>query len=813
MDDLIETKLARPRLRDGIIERPRVLARLERGATSPVVLVSAPAGYGKTVAVESWLRRSDSAVAWVAVDAGDNDPVRLWRYVITAVTRACDGVGAFALERLTSPSGSVLPAIDELARRLAADGRRVSIVLEDLHEIDDERGLEALGHATRALPHNAQLVLITRTDPKLRLARMRSQGVLTELRARELAFTLDEARRLLVDAEGLALSEPQLALLVARTEGWAAALYLAALCLRDAPDVGEVLRRFDGVHRHLSEYLTAEVLEGLEPATRAFLLRTSVLPRFSAALCDHVLAEDGSAALIAQVQRSNLFLASLDDQAGWFRYHDLFRALLLAELEAADPGAATRAPPPRGRVVSGARADRGGGGARERGGRVRDRRRTARRGAPAADPRGPGGDAAALDPRRTRAGAAAAPRPARRRFDRGRRDLAARGRGAAARRRRRARPRRVSERPGRRITRRSSGCRSRVCTEDDVGAARRAAADAVALAVEAADELTVVAFAVLAQARLHSGDLDGAEETAGQALAHPAAPQRPFGYVSALATAAIVAAERDRPLTARAHVDRALDAAAGFGIEESPSAARAYMADALTARREGRLDRAERAAERALKVRAGAVSCEAWMLLELASIQIGRGRLARAERSLARARESLSGMRDAGAVAALADSVSSALEDVRSGEPDASARGATVGGGDGGAAAAAVARIVARGRRRAVPVGAHRQVARPCDLPQARRAHARGGRRPRDRARADRFIRMNRRCGTWRRARANRRLRACRPPTIGSSSPARLDPGVLADFEVLTAEYADGTDDAVRCRPRLGDRWRRSWSG
>src|SRR4051812_40231038 len=132
--ELIETKLTRPRLRTGIIERPRVLGRFDRGVTSSVVLVSAPAGYGKTVAVESWLRTGDAAIAWVAVDPSDNDPVRLWRYVITAVTRACDGVGTFALERLTNPSGSVRPAIDELARRLQADGRRVTIVLEDLHE-------------------------------------------------------------------------------------------------------------------------------------------------------------------------------------------------------------------------------------------------------------------------------------------------------------------------------------------------------------------------------------------------------------------------------------------------------------------------------------------------------------------------------------------------------------------------------------------------------------------------------------------------------------------------------------------------------
>ena len=667
MNDLIETKLARPRLRDGIIERPRVLARLERGATSAVVLVSAPAGYGKTVAVESWLRRSDSAVAWVAVDAGDNDPVRLWRYVITAVTRACDGVGAFALERLTSASGSVLPAIDELARRLAADGRRVSIVLEDLHEIDDERGLEALGHATRALPHNAQLVLITRTDPKLRLARMRSQGVLTELRARELAFTLDEARRLLVDAEGLALSEPQVALLVARTEGWAAALYLAALCLRDTPDVDEVLRRFDGVHLHLSEYLTAEVLEGLEPATRAFLLRTSVLPRFSAALCDHVLAADGSAALIAQVQRSNLFLTSLDDQAGWFRYHDLFRALLLAELEAADPGAAVvlhrrAAEWFRAReLIEEAVEHASAAGEFETVAELLDEGhlRLIREGRAETLLRWIGAVPEAVLQWRPGLLAVASiaaggiSRPA----DEVRRLVGAAERG------RDAHPEGWTPYYEAVIR-----VQIAVCAEDDVGAARRAAADAVALAVEAADELTVVALAVLAQARLHSGDLDGAEETAEQALAYPSAPQRPFGYVSAGATAAIVAAERDRPLTARAHVDRALAAAAGFGIEESPSAARAYMADALTARREGRLDRAERAAVRALKVRAAGGVVQAWMLLELASILISRGRLARAERSLAGARELLSGMRDAGAIAALADSVASALADAGSGD-------------------------------------------------------------------------------------------------------------------------------------------------
>src|SRR3954470_12076212 len=222
-------RLAPPRLRRGIVTRHRLSRALDNGQGASLTLVVAPAGYGKTVAVERWLAGNGHDVAWVRADARDDDPVRLWSSLATAVQRARPAAGAAARARLHDPTGVVEPAIDTLATALAADERPIVVVLDDLQSINDERCLRSIDHAVAALPEHARLVLLSRTTPRLRLARLRAHGDLAEIRAGDLAFTVAEAREMFRAVHGVSPDDEVVAALTARTEGWAAVLYLAAL--------------------------------------------------------------------------------------------------------------------------------------------------------------------------------------------------------------------------------------------------------------------------------------------------------------------------------------------------------------------------------------------------------------------------------------------------------------------------------------------------------------------------------------------------------------------------------------------------------
>ena len=210
-------------------------------------------------------------------------------------------------------------------------GRPVSIVLDDLHTVASERSLRSIAHAIDRLPVNARVLASTRSDPPIHLARLRARGALVEIRARELAFTVDEARELIL-REGIELSDESVELLVERTEGWPAGLYLAMLWLRDLEDPDEGVRAFLGSARHIADYLTDEVLTALPSDTRDFLVRTSVLGRFTPDLCDAVLDRDDSASMLAKLARSNMFLVALSASGQWYRYHHLFAELLQLEL-------------------------------------------------------------------------------------------------------------------------------------------------------------------------------------------------------------------------------------------------------------------------------------------------------------------------------------------------------------------------------------------------------------------------------------------------------------------------------------------------
>ena len=293
--------------------------------------MSAPVGYGKTTLLRLWCIERPEPVVWMTLDAADDDPVRLWMHLATAVDRLREGLGNGALTCLGVRGVPVETAVDELMNALVRWGRPVTIVLDDLHSIGSELSLGSIGHAIERLPGNARLLAATRSDPAIAIARLRARGELTEVRARELAFTVDESREL-IEREGIDVSAESVELLVERTEGWPAGLYLAALWLRDLEDPDEGVRAFAGSNRHVADYLTDEVLSHLAPETRDFLLRTSVLNRLTPELCDFVLDREDSAAVLAELARSNMFLVALDTREEWYRYHHLFGELLQLEL-------------------------------------------------------------------------------------------------------------------------------------------------------------------------------------------------------------------------------------------------------------------------------------------------------------------------------------------------------------------------------------------------------------------------------------------------------------------------------------------------
>jgi LuxR family maltose regulon positive regulatory protein len=280
-------------------------------------------------------------VAWLSLDAGDNDPARFWRHAVAALDRARPGMAERAGPLLGPPTpasfeGLVTALINELADRPGDD--ELLLVLDDYHLIDTRQVHDSLLFLLEHLPPGVHLVLASRSDPPLPLARLRAGAQLAELRARDLRFTAEEAAALLREAVDGDLPGAAVAALAARTEGWAAGLQLAALSLRGQPDVTGFVAAFSGSHRYVLDYLTDEVLDGQTDRVHEFLLETSVLDRLAGGLCDAVTGRTGSQVMLEQVERANLFLVPLDEVRGWWRYHHLFADLLRTRLRQEQPG-------------------------------------------------------------------------------------------------------------------------------------------------------------------------------------------------------------------------------------------------------------------------------------------------------------------------------------------------------------------------------------------------------------------------------------------------------------------------------------------
>ncbi len=336
---LLETKLFVPRPRRGLVSRPRLSERLSHVTASKLILVSAPAGFGKTTLLAEWLAARSAAptderqVAWLSLDPRDNDPAVFWPYFVAALQTAAPGVGVSALALLQSARPAPIEVVlTELLNDLDALPSDVILVLDDYHVIEGQEMQASMEFLLDHLPSKLHLVIGSRADPALPLARLRARGELVEIRAAELRFTLDEAAAYLTESMGLVLTAPDVATLEGRTEGWIAALQLAALSMQGRDDVTGFIAGFAGDDRYIVDYLVDEVLDRQPEGVRDFLVQTSILDRLSGPLCDAVTGRDDGTAMLKMLDRANLFVVPLDDSRRWYRYHHLFADVLQTHL-------------------------------------------------------------------------------------------------------------------------------------------------------------------------------------------------------------------------------------------------------------------------------------------------------------------------------------------------------------------------------------------------------------------------------------------------------------------------------------------------
>ncbi len=339
VDHFLDAKLHRPPTRDSWVRRNRLVAAMNSAVRHPVTLVAAPAGYGKTTLMAQWLDSPDRPpTAWVSLDSGDNDPNRLWSHVAAALERAGCVLPTIDPPRLAGADTGIAPQalLSALIIALAAMPDDVVLVLDDCHVVRDPECYEQLQFLIASLPEPAHLVIVTRSDPGLHLSRVRASGDLAEIRADDLRFTKQEAVELLAH-DHVELADETVSTLMERTEGWPAGLYLATLSLAGRADPDDFVQRFSGGNRFIGDYLTEEVLSRHTHRVREFIITTSILERFSAPLCDYLGGTTDAAAILHDLERSNLFVVPLDEAREWFRFHHLFAAVARSELELTHP--------------------------------------------------------------------------------------------------------------------------------------------------------------------------------------------------------------------------------------------------------------------------------------------------------------------------------------------------------------------------------------------------------------------------------------------------------------------------------------------
>lgn len=342
---LLATKLSVPPVRPDLVSRPHLYAWLEAGLAGALTLIAAPAGSGKTTLLTDWLHRSGRPVAWLALDSRDNDSAEFVRYLIAAAGKLAPAAGRLALELWQAPQRPALEAVlTVLLNGLAAVPQTSILAFDDYHLIQSPEVHQAVSFVITHRPPQLHLIIATREDPPLPLARLRARRQINELRAADLRFAPAEAATFLQECMGLPLTAPQVAALEERTEGWITGLQLAALALRDRSDPAAFITAVAGANRFVNDYLVEEVLAQLPADRYAFLLHTSLLDRMCAELCDALLptAARPSLEMLEDLERANLFLAPLDDERRWYRYHHLFGAALRQRLQRETPPAVIR---------------------------------------------------------------------------------------------------------------------------------------------------------------------------------------------------------------------------------------------------------------------------------------------------------------------------------------------------------------------------------------------------------------------------------------------------------------------------------------
>jgi LuxR family maltose regulon positive regulatory protein len=326
---LLATKLHIPPSRPNLVPRPRLIERLNEGMQRRLTLISAPAGFGKTTLLGEWLAGCERSAAWLSLDAGDRDPARFVAYLIAALQSVAPHIGAGVADRLQSPQPLPTQAIlATLLNDITRASDHFTLVLDDYHLIDGGAVEPALTFLLDHLPPQLHLVIATRTQPSLPVARLRARGHLIELRAADLRFTPLEAASFLTQGMRLNLSSADIAALETRTEGWIAGLQLAAISIQGKSDPKQFIASFRGSHRYVLDYLIEEVLERQPERVQSFLLQTAILERLNGSLCDALTGQSDGQATLEYLEDANLFLVPLDDERQWYRYHQLFADFL-----------------------------------------------------------------------------------------------------------------------------------------------------------------------------------------------------------------------------------------------------------------------------------------------------------------------------------------------------------------------------------------------------------------------------------------------------------------------------------------------------
>jgi LuxR family maltose regulon positive regulatory protein len=348
VDLLLATKIRVPLPPSYLVLRPHLVERLQLAMERPLTLIAAPAGFGKTTLLSSWLENASLPTAWISLEQDDNDLTRFWSYVLTALAHVHQGLGTSALSLLQASALATHSPIESILsvwiNELSILPHEMALVLDDYHLITAPSIHQSIIYLLDHLPPRFHIIISTRADPPLPLARLRARGHLTEIRAADLRFTSKEVMAFLSQALGQDLSTEEIAVLEARTEGWIAGLQLAALSMQGRTDMSDFLQAFNGSHSYIIDYLVEEVLTRQPEPVQTFLLQTAVLERLQGPLCEALMEvsrephDDASGqAMLEQVEQANLFLIPLDDERRWYRYHQLFAEALRHRLQRSQP--------------------------------------------------------------------------------------------------------------------------------------------------------------------------------------------------------------------------------------------------------------------------------------------------------------------------------------------------------------------------------------------------------------------------------------------------------------------------------------------